>query len=193
MLHAQNAKVQPVATYVAWSVCLLDTTMSRTKKQLNRSRCCLDVGLGWAQGTMLGGGPNPPRGTGNLGDCSPHWNALECVSSKCQQQYGVAECVHGQCISAKVWLQNRLTCHRADNGQCSLSSNSLSTCCCHFQVVQWSLRLIRLRSQSLAASTGTSPPAPAAAPVPSSQPWTMTPLIALQASNVTTRWKRLTS
>jgi len=45
-----------------------DTLWSCVQKWLNRSRCRLGCGLGWAQGIVLDGGPDPRMRRGNLGE-----------------------------------------------------------------------------------------------------------------------------
>ena len=49
-------KMRPAVTDVAWSVCLLNTAMSLTKR-LNQLRCPWDYPLGW--GKELGGALDP--------------------------------------------------------------------------------------------------------------------------------------
>jgi len=47
-------KGRPIVTY-------RDTLWSSVQKRLNRSKCCLSYGLGWAQGIVLDGGPQMLR------------------------------------------------------------------------------------------------------------------------------------
>ena len=57
-------KMRHVVIDVPWSVyvCLMATTVNSTNRlRLNPSRCRLGCELGWNQGTILGGGPNPPK------------------------------------------------------------------------------------------------------------------------------------
>jgi len=51
-LHAYSAKMQPIVTDVAWSVCLLVTYIWAVLKRLNQSRCPLVCGHQWVQGTV---------------------------------------------------------------------------------------------------------------------------------------------
>jgi len=105
---AQSAKMQPVATDAAW-VCLLVTTVSPTKMAeliVMPFGFCTRVGprkrVSW--------GPGSPQWKGQFWGLFPHWNALDCVSSKHHSNTGLQTCVQGQCITAKAQLQNGL-CH----------------------------------------------------------------------------------
>jgi len=75
--------MRPLTTDAAWSVCLrvcvcvclLDRTLTPTKTDKP-----IEMLFGvWTQvgpmNVVLGGGPNPPTGTGNFGGCSP----LKCI------------------------------------------------------------------------------------------------------------------
>ena len=67
-----SVRMRPVVTNVKWS--LLVTTV--LQKQRNRLKCCLGCRVG-ARNHVLGGGPNPPRGTGNYRGRLPlHYKAI---------------------------------------------------------------------------------------------------------------------
>jgi len=56
---------RPIVTYRG-------TLRSFGQKWLNRSTCCLGCGLGWAQGIVLDGSPDPPWEGAILGERGAH-------------------------------------------------------------------------------------------------------------------------
>jgi len=64
-----------------WQIRLNCPCSAALQKRLNQSRCCLGCALGWAQGTILDGGPDHPVPRGNFQWKGRAWACLNRYSA----------------------------------------------------------------------------------------------------------------
>jgi len=73
----------------------MNTLRSSVQKRLNWWRCHLDCGLGWVQGIVLDGGPDPPWDWAILEERGTHWKYTDFLLWAVQRQLNRLICCLG--------------------------------------------------------------------------------------------------